>query len=99
MGGEKMPIHQEPIDFIRIPAPQHSPDAFYEVRYGDVDWEDSGDDSNYQRAVYVVMGYGDRMAYRRVPHILTTFNPNENGLSDLEKVLAAIEKIRERNNI
>lgn len=95
----ELAIHKEPIDFIRIPAPQHSSDAFYEVRYGDVDWEDSGNESNQERAVYVVMGYGDTVAYRRVPHILTSSNPDENGLSDLEKVLAAIEKIRRRNNI
>lgn len=42
----ELAIHKEPIDFIRIPAPQHSSDAFYEVRYGDVDWEDSGNESN-----------------------------------------------------
>ncbi|WP_337018899.1 hypothetical protein [Oceanobacillus massiliensis] len=94
-----MPIHQKPIDFIRIPAPQHSADAFYEVRYGDVDWEGNGDESKFQRAVYVVMGYGDGMSYRRVPHILTTSNPNENGQSDLEKVLSAIELLRQRNNL
>ncbi|MFC2947685.1 hypothetical protein [Virgibacillus sediminis] len=92
-------IHKEPIDYIRVPAPQHSEDAFYEVRYGDVDWEDTGEENNYKRAVYIVMGYGDKMAYRRVPHILTSSNPDENGLSDLEKVMTAIEKIRKRNSI
>ncbi|WP_046174526.1 hypothetical protein [Domibacillus indicus] len=94
-----MAIHKEPIDYIRIPAPQHSKDAFYEVRYGDVDWDDSGEENKFQRAVYVVMGYGEKLSYRRVAHILTTANPEENGLSDLEKVLAAIEKIKKRNNL
>lgn len=33
-----MAIHKEPINFIEIPAPQHSDDAFYRVCYGEVDW-------------------------------------------------------------
>lgn len=64
-----------------------------------MDWEDSGDETYFKKAIYVVMGYGDQLAYRRVAHILTTANENENGLSDLEKVLAATEKLKERNNL
>ena len=89
-----MAIHQTPIDFIDIAAPQHSKDAFYRVVYGDVDWEENND---FKRAIYVLMGYGDTLTYRRVAHILTTANSN-NDISDLEKVVAAIQRLKDRNN-
>ncbi|AXI09174.1 hypothetical protein CV093_10180 [Oceanobacillus sp. 143] len=90
-----MAIHQEPIDFIDIPAPQHSPNAYYRVVYGDVDWSE---DNNFRRAIYVLMGYENGINYRRVAHVLTT--PNEpNGLSDLDLVQTAIQKLKERNNV
>ncbi|MBY0157204.1 hypothetical protein H0178_15530 [Cytobacillus firmus] len=90
-----MAIHQEPIDYIDIPAPQHHPHAFYRVVYGDVDWNE---DNNFRRAIYVLMGYESGINYRRVAHILTT--PNEpNGLSDFDLVQAAIKKLKERNQI
>ncbi|WP_078593819.1 hypothetical protein [Evansella clarkii] len=91
---KKEKIHQEPIDYIDVPAPQHGEHAFYRVVYGDVDWERTG---VYERAVYVLMGYENGLNYRRVAHILTT--PNEqNGLTDLDKVSAAIKKLKERNS-
>ncbi|WP_404457760.1 hypothetical protein [Oceanobacillus kapialis] len=90
-----MSIHQEPIDFIDIPAPQHSPDAYYRVIYGDVDWKE---DNNFRRAIYVVMGYETGISYRRVAHILTT-SYELNGLSDLDLVQTAIQRLKERNNI
>ncbi|MGH0513429.1 hypothetical protein [Bacillus cereus] len=90
-----MAIHQEPIDFIDIPAPQHSEGAFYRVVYGDVDWNEN---QNYNRAIYVLMGYKTGINYRRVAHILTTPNA-ENELTDFDKVLAAMQKLKERNNI
>ncbi|WP_070120425.1 hypothetical protein [Bacillus marinisedimentorum] len=89
-----MAIHQEAIDFTDIPAPQHSTGAYYRVVYGDVDWQENGD---RKRAIYVLMGYETGINYRRVAHIHTT--PNEpNGLSDLDKVQLAIEKLKQRNN-
>lgn len=89
-----MAIHQPPIDYIDVAAPQHSENAYYRVIYGDVDWEESNE---FKRAIYVLMGYGEKLAYRRVPHILTTAS-SPNDISDLEKVLAAINRLRERNN-
>ncbi|MGG1400172.1 hypothetical protein ABE288_20470 [Bacillus salipaludis] len=90
-----MAIHQDPIDFIDIPAPQHSPKAYYRVVYGDVDWNE---DNNFKRAIYVLMGYENGINYRRVAHILTT--PNEpNALSDFDLVQSAIRRLKERNNI
>lgn len=95
MEGTFLAIHQKPVDFIDIPAPQHSPNAYYRVVYGDVDWNE---DQTYKRAIYVLMGYESGISYRRVAHILTTANePNE--LSDFDKVLAAMRKLKERNNI
>lgn len=88
-----MAIHQQPIDYIDIPALQHSEEAYYRVIYGDVDWEER---NQYKRAIYVLMGYGDTLAYRRVAHILTTAN-NSNDISDLEKVMAAMEQLKNRN--
>lgn len=88
-----MAIHQTPIDFIDIPAPQHSVDAYYRVVYGDVDWDEN---NQFKRAIYVLMGYGDKLTYRRVAHILTTPN-STNDLSDLEKVMAAMQSLKERN--
>lgn len=90
-----MSIHKVPIDYIDIPAPQHSSDAFYRVVYGDVDWQENND---LNRAIYVLMGYGSVINYRRVAHILTTAN-EENGLTDLDKVQKAIVKLQVRNNI
>lgn len=90
-----MAVHGEPKDYILIPAPQHSADAFYKVCYGEVDWNEDG---NKKSAVYVLMGYGDKIIYRRVAHILTTPN-NPNELADLDKVLAAINKLQSRNNL
>ncbi|MEX3746552.1 hypothetical protein [Lysinibacillus xylanilyticus] len=90
-----MAIHQPPIDYIDIPAPQHSADAFYRVVYGDVDWEEN---NQFKRAVYIIMGYGEKLAYRRVAHILTTAN-TPNDISDLEKVMAAIERLKNRNSV
>lgn len=75
-------IHQDPIDFIDVPVPQHSPKAYYRVVYGDVDWPE---DENFRRAIYVVMGYANGISYKRVAHILTTPS-EENGLTDLHKV-------------
>lgn len=89
----QMAIHQPPIDYIDIPAPQHSVDAYYRVVYGDVDWEEN---NQFKRAIYVLMGYGDTLTYRRVAHILTTPN-TPNDLSDLEKVMAAMQRLKERN--
>lgn len=90
-----MAIHQQPIDYIDIPAPQHSENAYYRVVYGDVDWNQ---EENYQRAIYVLMGYETGINYRRVAHILTTSN-EPNTLSDFDKVLMAMEKLKARNNI
>lgn len=90
-----MPIHQEPIDFIEVPALQHSEDACYRVCYGEVDWHEDG---NMESAIYVLMKYGDNITYRRVAHILTTANgPNE--LTDLDKVLAAMQKLKSKHNL
>lgn len=89
-----MAIHQPPIDFIDIAAPQHSEDAYYRVVYGDVDWEENND---FKRAIYVLMGYGEKLTYRRVAHILTTAN-SSNDISDLEKVLSAIQRLKDRNS-
>ncbi|MCG7337175.1 hypothetical protein MHZ95_18105 [Sporosarcina sp. ACRSM] len=88
-----MAIHQKPIDYIDIPAPQHSADAYYRVVYGDVDWEQN---NQFERAIYVLMGYGDTLTYRRVAHILTTPN-TPNDISDLDKVLTAIQRLKDRN--
>ena len=90
-----MAIHQKPIDYIDIPAPQHSEGAFYRVVYGEVDWNEN---QNFKRAVYVLMGYETGINYRRVAHILTTSN-EPNGLTDFDKVLAAMQKLKDRNNI
>lgn len=89
-----MAIHQKPIDYIDIAAPQHSENTYYRVVYGDVDWEENND---FKRAIYVLMGYGDTIAYRRVAHILTTAN-EPNDISDLDKVLSAIKRLQDRNN-
>ncbi|MBU9711164.1 hypothetical protein [Evansella tamaricis] len=89
-----MAIHQEPIDFIDIQAPQHGEGSYYRVIYGDVDWYE---DQNFRRAIYIIMGTSTGLKYRRVPHILTT--PNEPfELTDLDKVLAAINVLKERNH-
>lgn len=93
MAIQKDTIHKEPIDFIDIPAPQHSSGAFYRVVYGDVDWNKDG---NFNRAIYVLMGYENGINYRRVAHILTT-SSEPNGLSDLDLVQAAIQKLKERH--
>ena len=88
-----MAIHQTPIDYIDIAAPQHSADAYYRIVYGDVDWEEN---EIFNRAIYVLMGYGGTLTYRRVAHILTTAN-TPNDVSDLEKVLSAIQRLKDRN--
>jgi hypothetical protein len=85
-----MAIHLEPIEYIDIHAPQHSEDASYRVCYGEVDWKEDG---NTKEAIYVLMKYGEKINYRRVAHILTTSNGN-NDLSDLDKVLAAMQKLK-----
>lgn len=90
-----MAIHQTPIDYIDIPAPQHSEDAFYRVVYGDVDWQEN---QQFNRAVYVLMGYGKTIAYRRVAHILTTPN-TPNDISDFDKVIAAMQRLKDRNAV
>ena len=79
----------------QFPAPQHSANAYYRVVYGDVDWNESND---FNRAIYVLMKYESGINYRRVAHVLTTSN-EPNGLSDLDLVQAAIEKLRKRNRI
>ncbi|PFU83462.1 hypothetical protein COK91_07000 [Bacillus cereus] len=90
-----MAIHKTPIDYIEIPAPQHSHDAYYRVCYGEVDWNEDG---NTESAIYVLMRYGKDIKYRRVAHILTT--PNKaNELSDLDKVLTAIQKLKTKHAI
>ncbi|MFD2169674.1 hypothetical protein [Tumebacillus lipolyticus] len=90
------PVHYDPIDSIEIKAPQHSSDASYLVRYGQVDWDQDG--QNVQTAIYVLMKYGEDIKYRRVAHILTTSNtPDEP--TDLEKVVHAIQTLKIRNNI
>lgn len=88
-----MTIHKDPIDYIDIPAPQHSSGAFYRVVYGDIDWNQDG---KVRRAIYVLMGYETGINYRRVAHILTTSN-EPNGLSDLDLVQAAIQKLKEKH--
>ncbi|MCU1808164.1 hypothetical protein [Cytobacillus firmus] len=88
-----MTIHKDPIDYIDIPAPQHSSGAFYRVVYGDVDWNQDG---KFRRAIYVLMGYETGINYRRVAHILTTSN-EPNGLSDLDLVQAAVQKLKEKH--
>lgn len=94
--GPMLPVHYDPIDSIEIPAPQHAPDASYVIRYGLVDWDQSGIDT--KPAIYVLMKYGQDIKYRRVAHILTTSNhPNEP--TDLEKVLHAIQTLKIRNTI
>ncbi|MBU8906513.1 hypothetical protein [Desertibacillus haloalkaliphilus] len=92
-----MAVHKEPIDFIEVYAPQHSADSYYRVCYGEVDWREDG---QTEHAIYVLMRYGTTINYRRVAHILTTPNPSEpNGLSDLDKVLAAIQKLKARHHL
>jgi hypothetical protein len=90
-----MAIHLKPIDFIDIYAPQHCEDAYYRVCYGEVDWNEDG---NKREAIYVLMKYGEQITYRRVAHILTTSNA-VNELSDLDKVLAAIQKLKAKHNL
>lgn len=90
-----MAIHKTPVDYIEIHAPQHSSDAYYKVCYGEVDWNEDG---NTESAIYVLMRYGKDIKYRRVAHILTSSNkPNE--LSDLDKVLTAILKLKSRHDL
>lgn len=90
-----MTIHKIPRDYIEIHAPQHSQDAYYRICYGEVDWEEDG---NMKEAIYVLMRYGTTIRYRRVAHILTTSN-NPNELSDFDKVLAAIQKLKHTHNL
>ena len=49
-----MTIHKEPIDFIDIPALQHSSGAFYRVVYGEVDWNQDG---NYRRVAHILTSF------------------------------------------
>lgn len=90
-----MSVHKEPIDFIDIPAPQHSKDAFYRVCYGEVEWNEN---ESTEEAIYTIMIYGSRPNYRRVAHILTTAN-GENELTDFDKVLAAMNKLKTKYNL
>lgn len=90
-----MAIHKVPINYIDIPAPQHSDDAFYRVCYGEVDWNEDG---NTESAIYVLMRYGTNITYRRVAHILTTAN-NPNELTDFDKVLTAMQKLKAKHNL
>jgi len=90
-----MAIHKKPIDYIDIPAPQHSEGAYYRVVYGDVDWEEN---ENFHRAIYVLMGYEEKIMYRRVAHILTTPN-HPNDFSDFDKVMAAMTRLKDRNAV
>ncbi|MFQ3542849.1 hypothetical protein Q7A53_02100 [Halobacillus rhizosphaerae] len=88
-----MTIHKAPIDYITIPAPQHSEDAEYRVVFGYVDWQ-NGKKPNL--SIYVLMVYGGKPNYRMVAHVLTTSN-NENELSDLDKVMSAMQKLKDRH--
>lgn len=90
-----MAIHKTPIDYIEIHAPQHSPEAYYRVCYGEVDWNEDG---ITESAIYILMRYGTDIKYRRVAHILTTSN-NPHELSDLDKVLTAIQKLKAKYNL
>lgn len=90
-----MAVHKEPRDYIEIHAPQHGQNAYYQICYGEVDW---GEDGNTNEAIYVLMRDGENRMYRRVAHILTTPN-NPNELSDLDKVLAAIQKLKNKHNL
>lgn len=90
-----MAIHKTPIDYIEIHAPQHSSGSYYRVCYGEVDWKEDG---NIESAIYILMRYGTDINYRRVAHILTTANAL-NELSDLDKVLAAIQKLKAKYNL
>lgn len=88
-------IHKDPIDFIDIPAPQHSEEASYRICYGEVDWFYDG---NLKEAIYVVMKYGNKIAYRRVAHILITANPGETE-SDFDKVYDAINQLKIKHKL
>ncbi|MBU9720570.1 MULTISPECIES: hypothetical protein [Bacillaceae] len=88
-----MAVHQEPYDFIDIPAPQHGESSYYRVIFGDVDWYEN---QELKSAIYVLMGDEKGLKYRRVPHILTTPNTPD-GLTDLDKVMAAVKKLRTRH--
>ncbi|MBU8729146.1 hypothetical protein KM915_03630 [Cytobacillus oceanisediminis] len=83
-----MAIHQEPIDYIDILAP---PKERYTVML-------TGEDNNFRRAIYILMGYESGINYRRVAHILTA-SSEPNGLSDFDLVQAAAKKLKERNQI
>jgi hypothetical protein len=82
------------IDKIEIPAPQHSPDASYWVCYGQVNWGDG----KIREAIFVLMCYGGQPAYQRVAHILITA-ATDNGLTDLDLVMSAIQRLKAKYNL
>ncbi|GIM29314.1 hypothetical protein CPJCM30710_19800 [Clostridium polyendosporum] len=87
-------VYGKVYDEIKVQS-MHSSTTKYVVRCGDVSW---GRDGNYKPVIYVLMEYKEHLeTYTNPPHYM--IEPDVTGISDITKVINAIEKLKKKFNI
>lgn len=84
-------VYGEIYDEIKVQS-MHSSTTKYVVRCGNVSW---GKDGNFKPVIYVLMEYrGYIETYTNPPHYM--IEPDESGISDITKVINAMEELKKR---
>ncbi|MBB6215064.1 hypothetical protein HNQ80_001153 [Anaerosolibacter carboniphilus] len=73
----------------------HSPTTKYVVRCGNVSW---GKNGHFKPAIYVLMKYKNYIEkHTNPPHYM--IEPDNNGISDVTKVIDAIQELKQKFGI
>ena len=84
-----------PVKEIKVKAHHDKKNTYYIVGYGYMDWDRKG--TNIKPAIYVMMEYNGVRNPHLVAHMVT--EKNEDGTSDFENVMAAIDELRQEYGI
>lgn len=94
MNNKKGVVYGQVIDEIKVQS-MHSPTTSYVIRLGNVSWARNGE---FRPSIYVLMEYkGYVKKESNPPHYMV--EPDENGISDITKVINAMEELKKRHDI
>ncbi|ANC77202.1 hypothetical protein ABE65_010460 [Fictibacillus phosphorivorans] len=84
-----------PVKEIKIQANHGKKNTYYIVGYSYMDWDGKGKD--IRPAIYIMMEYNGVRNYHLVANITT--DKNQDGKSDFDNVMAAVDELRKEFNI
>lgn len=87
-------VYGDVLDEIKVLS-MHSPTTYYVIRCGYVSW---GKNDDFKPVIYVLMEYkGYLEKHTNPPHYM--IEPDKDGVSDVTKVINAIEELKKRFRI